>query len=171
MLKDKLLDFLNGKKLGKKQTPTLSDRRKRTYVPEGKEWKKFLDYVRGEEITEEQLEQLAIALGDKKEISIARQVEERIQKERNYASDIRWLHPNVTSTELQICCYIVQGKSSMEISQLMGIRVSTVTSYRCRLRSKLGVKRGRSLKVYLDSITRLKKTPLIVKQLSRRREE
>ena len=80
-----------------------------------------------------------------------------MEDSREYAEDIRKLHPTITATELQICCYIIEGKSSEEISQLMGVGVSTITSNRCRIRTKLGISKERSLKVYLDSVTRLKK--------------
>ncbi len=148
MIKNLLKEFISLRK-GSKNIEVCTN--KEIYLPSQKQWKQCLDFIRSNHITEDQIEEVIIALGGKE------QVKKEIEKEYRYAEDIRKKHPNITSSELQICCYIVEGKLSKEIATLMGVCTSTITAHRCHLRSKLGVRKGRSLKVYLDSISRLKR--------------
>lgn len=148
MIKNLLKEFISARKISKSMETYPNED---VYLPSEKQWRQFLDFIRSNHITENQIEEVVIALGGKE------QVQKEMEKGRDYAEDIRKKHPNITFSELQICCYIVEGKSSKEIAALMGVCTSTITASRCHLRSKLGVRKGRSLKVYLDSISRLKR--------------
>lgn len=158
MIKDILSDFIKFRKtLKEKDNAIPAAEVEADFVPDDELWQKFLNFVRGNTVSDSQLEELVSALCGKEEISLVKQMKQEIEKNCDYAEDIRRLHPTITATELQVCCYIVQGKTSEEIAQLMGVGISTITSGRCRLRSKLGLKKNRSLKVYLDSVSRLKR--------------
>lgn len=170
MIKDILFDFLNRRKTAKKQEFQLSDddaRQFEQFVPGQLVWENLLKYIRSNEISERQLEELIAAMGRKEITSIARQVKQEMECECDYSSEIRRLHPKVSANELTICCYVIQGKSSREIGELMKVGTSTITSYRCRLRAKLKIKQGTSLKVYLDSITRLKRSRSVMSRLNK----
>ena len=136
MLKDFLHELLN---LRKKNTPSAAPD---DVVPNEEEWGRMLAFVRSDRIGEEQIVQLVDALSG---------------KVGKYVGDIRRRHPKLTANELEICNYIVEGKGCAEIARLMGVGTSTIKAYRCRIRRKLRVAKGRSLKVYLDSISRLKR--------------
>lgn len=127
------------------------------FVPSEALWKQFLQFVGSDRITERQMEEVIAAMSRKDDMTFVKQMKEKIELNCDYAGDIRRKHPKITATELQICCYIVEGKSSKEIAKLMGVGTSTITANRSRLRTKLGIAHGRNLKVYLDSISRLKR--------------
>lgn len=114
-----------------------------TFIPSQELWADILTFVRSSSISNEQIRELVEAL------SI---------KEDKYADDIRRKHPKLTARELKICNYVVEGKECREIADLMNVGTSTITACRCRIRRKLNLPKGRSLKVYLDSISRLKRS-------------
>lgn len=144
-MKNLLKELLN---LRKRILPDKSE--PSTFVPTDELWADILAFVRSSDITDEQIRELVEAL------SI---------KEDKYADDIRRKHPKLTARELKICNYVVEGKECREIADLLNVGTSTITACRCRIRRKLNIPKGRSLKVYLDSISRLKRP----KELSRRR--
>lgn len=154
MLKDIFREFINSRRVSKNIKNTESANA--DSFPSQELWQQFLDFIRSNRITEKQLDEIISALGGNEDASLVKQVKQQLENTCDYAYEIRKSHPQITAIELETCCYIIEGKSSLEISQLMGVGISTVTSNRCRLREKLQVPRGRSLKVYLDSITRLK---------------
>jgi len=51
---------------------------------------------------------------------------------------------------LQLCCYIAEGLTTSEIEQIVIQAVSPVTASRSRLRTKLGLKEGDSLRDYIN---------------------
>ena len=155
MIKNLLKELISLRKDSKEAEITINNEDK--FIPSEKQWQKFIDFIGSNRITETQIEEIIIAMSGKEGASVIQQIKKEMEDSREYAEDIRKLHPTITATELQICCYIIEGKSSEEISQLMGVGGSTITSNRCRIRTKLGISKERSLKVYLDSVTRLKK--------------
>lgn len=169
MIKDLLVDFLNRRKAAGKNNLPVKDRPDEftRFASDGSLWKEILDFVCSDAITEGQLEELIMAMGEKENTSIAREVKEKMEQECDYSSEIRKLHPQITANELAICCFVIQGKSCKEIAGIMKVGTSTITAYRTRIRKKMKVKEGRSLKVYLDSITRLRKSRKVMQRLNR----
>lgn len=49
-------------------------------------------------------------------------------------------HENLSPKEFQVMCEYAQGKSPVEIAATVGCQVSTLSSYRARILSKLGLK-------------------------------
>lgn len=155
MIKNLLKEFINLRKLS--EVSGLNVENEELFVPSEELWMKFLRFIESDRITVKQIEEIITAMSRKNDVVFIKQIKETIENNCDYAEDIRKKHPKITPSELRICCYIVEGKSSAEIAALMKVEVSTVTSYRSRIRTKMGVRRGRSLKVYLDSISRLKR--------------
>ena len=157
MIKDILRDFINSKKASRDKEQLLSSNtNKICFIPNTELWQKILDFIKSDDITDEQLEDLISVLSEKEDTFFVEQIKKEIENNYDYSECIRKKHPTITATELQICCYIAQGKSSEEMAKLMGVGISTITSNRSRLRTKLGLTRNKNLKVYLDSITPLK---------------
>lgn len=149
MIKDILRDFM-----GRKQAVENKDE---SFVPDEARWNMFLKFLDSDKISEQQIYDLCSILKGKVKADLFEEVRIKMEEERDYSEDILNIHPKLTPSEVKICCYIIQGKSSSEIAQLQKVKVSTITATRCRLRSKLGIKPGNSLKIYLDSISRLKR--------------
>lgn len=149
MIKDILRDFI-----GRKQTNKEKDK---PFIPDNERWNMFLEFISSNRISEQQISDLCSVLKERAKTDLFEELRIKVEEERDYSEDILKVHPGLTPSETKICCYIIQGKSSSEIAQLQGIKVSTVTATRCHLRSKLGIKQGGSLKIYLDSISRLKR--------------
>lgn len=79
---------------------------------------------------------------------------EMVQTQEEIKALIRECHQGLSALELQLCCYIVEGKSVTEISLLREVTISAVTLARSRLRKKFGLKPEDSLRDYLESIVR-----------------
>jgi len=75
-----------------------------------------------------------------------------VQSEEEIIAALKKMHPDLTFTELQLCCYIVRGKTVAEICDIRNVSASTVTSVRSRLRTKLGLRKKESLQGYLKTV-------------------
>lgn len=148
-MKDIFRDFMK-----RKQT---EEGKSKPFTPDEEHWNMFLEFIGSDRISEQQVSDLCSVLKKRAETDLFEELRIKVEEERDYSEDILKKHPKLTPAEVKICCYIIQGKSSSEIAQLQNIQVSTVTATRCRIRSKLGIKQGKSLKIYLDSISRLKR--------------
>ena len=71
----------------------------------------------------------------------------------NFTKNLRERHPELTVTDLRICCYLRMGLSSKDIAPLMNISHRSVEMSRYRLRKKLGLERSDSLTDYLINLT------------------
>jgi DNA-binding CsgD family transcriptional regulator len=65
---------------------------------------------------------------------------------------IRKTHVGLTDKDLQLCCHIAEGLTTGEIAHIAFQGVSTVTARRSRLRTKLGLKEGDSLRDYITML-------------------
>jgi DNA-binding response OmpR family regulator len=62
-------------------------------------------------------------------------------------------HAHISSMEVQVANLIKAGNRNKEIASILGVSLSTVTTYRYRLRTKLGLKQEKvNLRSYLNSI-------------------
>lgn len=75
-----------------------------------------------------------------------------INSEERVVAALKSKYPTLTASELEICRFVVEGKSVSEICEIRHVSTSTVTSIRSRLRKKLGLAHGESLQSYLQSI-------------------
>ena len=75
-----------------------------------------------------------------------------VKNEEEIIAALKKTHPDLTFTELQLCCFIVRGKTVAEICDIRNVSASTVTSVRSRLRTKLGLKKKESLQGYLKTV-------------------
>ena len=155
MIKNLLKEFISSRKRSK--AAEFNKENEAIFIPSDKSWMQFLQFIGSKHITEKQIEEVITAMSRNDDIAFIKQIKDKIENNCNYAEDIRTKHPKLTAAELRICCYIVEGKSSAEMAELMQVGVSTITSYRSRIRTKLGIHKGRNLRVYLDSISRLKR--------------
>ena len=62
------------------------------------------------------------------------------------------LHPNLTTADRRLCCYIRMGLSSKEIAPLLSISAKSVEMARYRLRRKLELPEKKSLSDYLNTL-------------------
>lgn len=71
----------------------------------------------------------------------------------NFTKRLTELHPDLTKTELRICCLLKMGLSSKEIAPLFNISPRSVEMSRYRIRKKLGLERSDNLNNYLHGIS------------------
>lgn len=70
----------------------------------------------------------------------------------NYTKRLMKLHPDLSKTELRICCYLKMGLSSKDIAPLFNISPRSVEMSRYRLRKKMGLERETNLTAYLQAL-------------------
>lgn len=68
----------------------------------------------------------------------------------NFTQKLRQAHPELTESDLRICCYLRMGLSSKEIAPLLNISYRSVEMSRYRLRKKMGLTRETNLTDYLQ---------------------
>ena len=61
-------------------------------------------------------------------------------------------HGKLTSTDIQLCCYIKMNQTSKIIAQLTGVSVRTVEGQKYRLKKKFLVDKDLDLVTYIHSI-------------------
>ena len=79
-------------------------------------------------------------------------VKDVIVKEETVKQAIRKARAGLTDKDLQLCCHIAEGLTAGEIAQIYGQGISTITVHRHRLRTKLGLKEGDSLRDYIKML-------------------
>lgn len=69
----------------------------------------------------------------------------------DYTKRLHSEHPELSTSDLRLCCYIKMGLSSKEIAPLINISYKSVEMSRYRLRKKMGLERETSLTDYLQN--------------------
>lgn len=103
-------------------------------------------------LTQDDIENLMAKMTDSIKELILRNAMIVVHDDQSMANALKRKHPGLTSGELELCCMIVKGYSAGNISRIRGVGVSTITSTRCRLRHKISLPEGESLKSYLESV-------------------
>lgn len=111
-----------------------------------------VDIIRSASTGEADVRELMSRIGDKMARSITDKVKKSIISENSVRRILMEKHPDLTTSELEICFLILDGKTVSQICELRHVSSSTVTSVRCRLRKKIGLRQGDNLKNYLDSV-------------------
>lgn len=70
----------------------------------------------------------------------------------NYTRRLTELHPELSPSDLRMCCYLKMGLSSKEIAPLINISYRSVEMTRYRLRKKMGLSREVNLTDYLQKL-------------------
>lgn len=70
----------------------------------------------------------------------------------DYTKRLMDRHPDLSQSDLRVCCYLKMGLSSKEIAPLFNISYRSVEMTRYRLRKKLGLSREINLVEYLQKI-------------------
>lgn len=71
---------------------------------------------------------------------------------RDFTRTLMELHPDLTTSERRLCCYLKMGLSSKEIAPLLNISSKSVEMNRYRLRKKLNLDRSDNLTAYLQNL-------------------
>ena len=97
--------------------------------------------------------QKAAALLERSEKTVSTALIDRVKdvivKEETVKQAIRKAHTGLTAKDLQLCCYIAEGLTTSEIAHVLHHAISSVTARRSRLRTKLGLNDGDSLRDYI----------------------
>jgi len=71
----------------------------------------------------------------------------------SFPSHLSYKYTDLTPSEIQIANLIKQGKSSKEVSEILGLSTRTVETHRRNMRKKLGIRsNGTNLRTYLGTI-------------------
>lgn len=70
----------------------------------------------------------------------------------DYTKRLTELHPNLTTSDKRLCCYIRMGLSSKEIAPLINISYKSVEMARYRLRKKINLPANTTLTDYLTTL-------------------
>ena len=71
----------------------------------------------------------------------------------SFPNHLSYKYTDLTPAEIQIANLIKQGKSSKEVSEVLGLSPRTVEAHRRNMRKKLGIRsHGTNLRTYLVSI-------------------
>ncbi|NDV94834.1 LuxR family transcriptional regulator [Dysgonomonas sp. 521] len=108
--------------------------------------------IKNSKITPEKTEELLHNLGKRMRDTIIDQAKNLIYTNEEMIDILRKRNTDMTSSEMEICCYIIQGKTVREICEIRHISPSTVTSTRSRIRAKLGLEKNENLQQYLRTL-------------------
>lgn len=70
----------------------------------------------------------------------------------DFTKTLSEIYPDLTVSELRLCCYLKMGLSSKEIAPLLSISSKSVEMNRYRLRKKMGLGRETNLQAHLQKI-------------------
>lgn len=70
----------------------------------------------------------------------------------NFPKKLLNAHPNLTSSELELCIFIKFNLSDIEIAKIMSRHKRTIETKRYRLRKKLGLEKTEKLNNYIIKI-------------------
>lgn len=116
------------------------------------EWQK----IKEGRVSKEETIQLLTSLEGKTRTKLMSQLKDFVQDEVEMKSVLQKQYPSLTSGELQLCCYIIEGLSVSEISKIREVGTSTITSMRSRLRAKLNIDPKENLRDHLEHFIRSK---------------
>lgn len=75
-----------------------------------------------------------------------------VEIQRDFMTKLSQAHPDLTQSELRLCCLIRSNLSTKEIAAVMGIGTRSVELKRYRLKKKLNLSQDSSLTTYIFSI-------------------
>ena len=78
----------------------------------------------------------------------AEYADERLE-EKNFRANLLKINPTFTSSELKVCAWIRDDKSSSQIAYALGTSVRTIDTHRSRIRKKLGLANSDNLRSFL----------------------
>lgn len=70
----------------------------------------------------------------------------------NFTQTLSEMYPDLTVSELRLCCYLKMGLSSKDIAPLLSISPKSVEMNRYRLRKKMGLSRDVNLQAFLQKL-------------------
>lgn len=115
---------------------------------EPEQWQILKNTKMSSEDTHELLENMGKQMREK----IINEAKVLVYNDEAIIEAITRVHDDLTASELEICCHIVNGKTVNEICNIRNVSPSTVTSVRSRLRTKMGLAKKDNLKRYLRSL-------------------
>ena len=111
--------------------------------------KKEIELITGGKMTRQRAAKLLERSEKTVSTALIDRVKDVIVKEETVKQAIRKAHTGLTDKDLQLCCHIAEGLTTSEIANVVSQVVSSVTARRSRLRTKLGLKEGDSLRDYI----------------------
>jgi DNA-binding CsgD family transcriptional regulator len=102
-------------------------------------------------MSKDEVQSLLNNLGKRMRDKIIDQAKILVKNEEEIIEILNTSYPKLTATEIELCCYIVVGKTVSEICDLRHVSPSTITSLRSRLRKKFGLKKDECLKTFLQT--------------------
>jgi len=111
-----------------------------------------IDLIRGSNFNKQEAAELVDRMDASMREVIVSRVRDSIRTDENIRTALFTACPDLTDSELEVCCSIVEGRTVSEICEIRHVSPSTVTSVRSRIRSKMGLKHGDSLRNHLLSI-------------------
>ncbi len=113
---------------------------------------KQLELIKEGRMSRERLNNLVLKMNKKSQDKMIYKLREMAYTHEEIKQAIRNEHTGLTAGDLELCAFIVKGRSSGEIASLRGIHHNSVTAHRSRLRTKLGLNKEQNLNDYLQSI-------------------
>lgn len=74
------------------------------------------------------------------------------QAHQEFVQQLEKSHPDITSNEVRLCCFIRMGMSNSEIATVLNITVNGVEQSKYRLKRKLALEKEASLNEYIRSL-------------------
>lgn len=75
-----------------------------------------------------------------------------MQMDEKFCQSLTALHPNISSTEMRLACFIRLHMNANEMAKAMNISAASLYKQRYRLRKKLGLTSEQGLEAYISSI-------------------
>lgn len=83
---------------------------------------------------------------------IASQARQLVRDEQIYSPILLSHYPNLTCGELEVCLFIIRGMTVSQISAALNITLSTVTTIRSNIRTKMNLPKDINLRQHINSV-------------------
>lgn len=115
------------------------------------QWMQLMTSMQTRKLSPVQTQQLTTILGQKIEQRIIWNARYLLQEEKHFLTSLKKHCPTLTPGEQKVCFLIFQEMTVSQISSLLNITESTVTSIRSHIRLKLKLSKENNLNEYLHS--------------------
>lgn len=116
------------------------------------DWNVLIESLKNKHISADKTLSVLKLINENISHRIASQARQLVRDEQMYSPILLSRYPNLTSGELEVCLFIIRGMTVSQISAALNITLSTVTTIRSNIRTKMNLPKDINLRQHINTV-------------------